>query len=172
MLTDNVCILCLSCNVKNSKVTTKLSENSKNKHRSNSYQWCHLSCSHLYCYCFLLLFYMNQVPEKLYFGHWPYISKNFQSVQTNCLDRTSAGGDACIHLIWCDHWLKSLYKMLSYCQHQYQAWNIVEKIILHRKWFVIFIANLAGILHCLYSTKFVLFADSWIKYSCHCHVHM
>ena len=39
---DNVRILCLSCNVKKSKTTGKLSENSWNKRRSNLFQMCHL----------------------------------------------------------------------------------------------------------------------------------
>ena len=40
--TDNELILCLSCNVKKSKPTAKLSENSWNKLRSNRFQWCPL----------------------------------------------------------------------------------------------------------------------------------
>ena len=35
--TDNVVILCLSCNVKKSKTTAKLSENSRNSLRSNNF---------------------------------------------------------------------------------------------------------------------------------------
>ena len=38
---DNVCILCLSCNIKNSKTPAKLSGNNWNKHRSNCFQWRH-----------------------------------------------------------------------------------------------------------------------------------
>jgi hypothetical protein len=37
----NVRILCLSCNIKKSKVTTKLYENSRNKRRSKRFQWYH-----------------------------------------------------------------------------------------------------------------------------------
>jgi hypothetical protein len=32
----------------------------------------------LYCYHFLLSLYMNQVPEKLYFVQWPYITKTYR----------------------------------------------------------------------------------------------
>jgi hypothetical protein len=66
IFTDNVCILCLLCNEKKSKTTDKLSEKSRNKRHSNSFQWCPLSRQYLYCYHFLLSIYMNQVPEKLY----------------------------------------------------------------------------------------------------------
>ena len=56
----------------------KLSENSWNKCRSNRFQWCPLWSRCLYWYHFLLLLYMNLVPEKLYLGQWPY-SKNLSS---------------------------------------------------------------------------------------------
>ena len=66
MFNDNVPILCLSCNVKKSKPTAKLSENSWNKLRSNRFQWCHLWRQRLYWYRFCLSNYIYQVPEKLY----------------------------------------------------------------------------------------------------------
>ena len=69
IFTDNVCILCLSCNVKKFKTTAKLSEKSRNKYHSNHFQQCSLSCPCLYCYCFLPLLYMNQVPVILYQVH-------------------------------------------------------------------------------------------------------
>ena len=59
-------ILCLSCNVKKSKTTVTLSENSWNKRRYNCFQWCSLWSQPLYCYRFFLSLYMNQVPEILY----------------------------------------------------------------------------------------------------------
>ena len=41
-LTMNAYILCLSYNVRKSKTTAKLSEKSRNKNRSNNFQWCPL----------------------------------------------------------------------------------------------------------------------------------
>ena len=58
---DNVRILWLSCNIKKSKTTAKLSENNWNKRRSNRFQWCHLRHNR-----FFLSFYVNQVSEMLY----------------------------------------------------------------------------------------------------------
>ena len=75
IFSNNVCILRLSCNIKKSKTTAKLSENGWNKRHCNSFQRCHLWRQHLYCYHFFLLLNRNQVPEKLYFGQWPYIAK-------------------------------------------------------------------------------------------------
>jgi len=59
-------ILCLSCNVKKSKTTATLSENSWNKRRYNCFQWCSLWSLPLYCYRFFLSLYMNQLPKILY----------------------------------------------------------------------------------------------------------
>jgi hypothetical protein len=39
IFTDNVCILCLSCNVKKSKTTANLPENIRNKRHSNRLPW-------------------------------------------------------------------------------------------------------------------------------------
>ena len=63
---DNVRIMCLSCNIKKSKTSTKFSENNWSKLRSNGFQWCHLWRQCLYYYHFFLSLYMNQVPEMLY----------------------------------------------------------------------------------------------------------
>ena len=60
---DHVRILCLSCNVKKSKTTTKIAGNIGNRHNFNNFQWCPL---HLYCYRFLVLLYMNLVTVNLY----------------------------------------------------------------------------------------------------------
>ena len=62
-----VYFLCLSCNIKKSKATAKLSENSWKKRRSDRVHWCHLWRQHLYRYSFFLSFYMNQIPEILMF---------------------------------------------------------------------------------------------------------
>jgi hypothetical protein len=43
--------------------------------RSERFQRRHLWRQRLYCYCFILLLSMNQVPEKLYFDQWSYIEK-------------------------------------------------------------------------------------------------
>ena len=51
---DNVHILCLSWNIKKSKTTAKLSENSWNKHHFQLRQ-------HFYCYCFFLLLYIHDL---------------------------------------------------------------------------------------------------------------
>ena len=91
IFTDNVGMLCLSCNVKKSKTIVKFSEKSRNKSRSNRFLWCPLSRPCLYCFSFLPLLNMNQVPEKVYVGQWPYMAeKNFQSMQFQCSNRTSA----------------------------------------------------------------------------------
>ena len=37
IFSDNVCILCLSCNVKKLKTTAKLSNKNRNKHRCNQF---------------------------------------------------------------------------------------------------------------------------------------
>jgi hypothetical protein len=66
---DNVRILCLSCNIKKSKTTAKLSEKSRNKRRSNRFQWSPMWRQCLYCYCFLLPLYRNQIPEMFYTIH-------------------------------------------------------------------------------------------------------
>ena len=50
---NNVHILCLSCNIKKSKTTAKLSENSWNKCHSNCFQWRHLWCQVLILLPFL-----------------------------------------------------------------------------------------------------------------------
>ena len=71
IFTYNVYILCLSCNVKMSKQLL----NYLKKALFQYFQWCPLPCLHLYCYRFLSSHYINQVPEKLYFGQWPYIAK-------------------------------------------------------------------------------------------------
>ena len=71
---NNVRILCLSCNIKRSM----LSENSWNKHCFNRFQMHHLWRQCLYWYRFFLLLNRNQVPEKLYFSQWPYITKIYQ----------------------------------------------------------------------------------------------
>jgi hypothetical protein len=60
---DNVNILWLSLYVKKSKTTSKLSEKSRSKLSSNRFQWCSISHPSLYSYHFLLLLYMNQIPE-------------------------------------------------------------------------------------------------------------
>ena len=63
---DNVRILCLSGQIKKSKITAKVSKNSWNKIRSNRFHWCHLWRQRVYCYRFLISFYINRVPEMLY----------------------------------------------------------------------------------------------------------
>ena len=67
--------ICFSCNIKRYKTTAKFSENSWNKRRSKFFKRRHLWRQHLYCYRFFLLLNRNQVPEMLYFGQWPYITK-------------------------------------------------------------------------------------------------
>ena len=62
IFTDKVKILGLSYNVKKSKTIAILSENRWNQYHSNRFQWRLLLSLHLYCYRFLLLNYMNQVP--------------------------------------------------------------------------------------------------------------
>jgi len=62
-------ILCLSCNIKKSKTTAKLSKNSWNKRRSNRFQWHHLWRQRLYCYSFFIALYMNQYHTCLW-GPW------------------------------------------------------------------------------------------------------
>ena len=69
IFTDNERILNLLCNVKMSKTTAKLSEKSRNKRRSDRFQWCPLSHLHLHCYRFLPSLYLNQVPENLSIVH-------------------------------------------------------------------------------------------------------
>ena len=49
-LNDNIHILCLSCNIKKSKTSTTLFENSWSKRRSDRFQWCHLWRQSVYCY--------------------------------------------------------------------------------------------------------------------------
>jgi hypothetical protein len=68
IFTDNVGMLCLSCNVKKSKTIVKFSEKSRNKRRSNRFLWCPLSRPCLYCFSFLPSLNMNRVPEKVYVG--------------------------------------------------------------------------------------------------------
>ena len=77
MFNDNARILCLSYSTKKSKTITKLSENSWNKRRSKRFQRCNMWRQRLYCYHFFLLLDRKQVPEKLYFGQWPYITKQY-----------------------------------------------------------------------------------------------
>ena len=54
---------------KKSKRTAKLSENSCNERRSESFQWRHLWRQSLYCYRFFLSFYVNHVPEMINYVH-------------------------------------------------------------------------------------------------------
>jgi hypothetical protein len=63
LFTVNVRIMYLSCTVKMSKTTFKLSETSA----VLIVFACPLQRPHLYCYPFLPSLYMNLVPEKLYF---------------------------------------------------------------------------------------------------------
>ena len=63
---DNLRILFLSCNAKQSKTTAKWSENSWSTPQFNCFQWCHLYPQRLYCYRFFLSFNINQVPEMIY----------------------------------------------------------------------------------------------------------
>jgi len=77
IFSDNVRILYLSCNVNEPKITAKLSKKSRNKHPLNCFWWCPLWSLCLYCYHFVPLLSMNQVPEKLYLGQWSYIRKNY-----------------------------------------------------------------------------------------------
>ena len=72
---DNVHILCLSCNIKKSKTTAKLSENSWNKRCSKRFQ---KNVSAIFYYHFFLLLNRNKVPEKLYFGQWQYTTKMYR----------------------------------------------------------------------------------------------
>ena len=51
---------------KNFKPTAKLSKKGRNNRRSHRSWWCFLWSPRLYCYRFLLLFNMKQVPEKIY----------------------------------------------------------------------------------------------------------
>ena len=53
IFSDNVCILCLSCNVKQLKTTVNLCNKSRNKNRSHRLWWCPLWSSCLYYYRFL-----------------------------------------------------------------------------------------------------------------------
>ena len=71
---DNVRIFYLSCNIKKSKTTAKLSEKSWNKRCSKRFQMRHLWRQRLYGCHFFLLLNRNRVPEKLYFGQWPCIT--------------------------------------------------------------------------------------------------
>ena len=73
---DNICMLCLSCNFTKCKSTTKLSENSWNKHCSNCFWWCLLWRQRLYCYRFFLSLYMKQVSEMPY-EVYDYITVKF-----------------------------------------------------------------------------------------------
>jgi hypothetical protein len=57
---------------KSTKQLPNCIDENRDKRRSNRLQCYPLSRPHLYCYCFLLSLYMNQVPEKLYFGQWSY----------------------------------------------------------------------------------------------------
>ena len=52
-------------------------EKNRNIHHSNCSQGCLLSRPYLYYYLFYSSLYMIQVPEKLYFGWWPYIKKMY-----------------------------------------------------------------------------------------------
>ena len=79
LFSDNVRILCLSCNIKRSKTTAKFSENSWNKRRSKHFQRCHLWHQCLYYYHFFLLLNRNGVPEKLYLDQSLYIAKKIAS---------------------------------------------------------------------------------------------
>ena len=65
----NVHILSLSCNIKMSKPSAKVSGNSWKKRRNKHCLWRHLWHQHLNCYHFFLSLYMNQVPEILYLVH-------------------------------------------------------------------------------------------------------
>jgi hypothetical protein len=54
-------------------------------------KWWHMWNPRLYCYRFLLLLNMKQVPEKLCLGQWPYIANIYQVNAIDCSNRTSAG---------------------------------------------------------------------------------
>ena len=71
IFSDNIYILYITINVRKPKTTAKTS---RHKCRSNSFWWLSLWSLCLYCYCFLASPYINQVPEKLYLGHWPYVT--------------------------------------------------------------------------------------------------
>jgi hypothetical protein len=52
--------VCLSCNIKRSKTSAKLSENNRNMHRSDRIQWCHMWRPRSYCYRFCLSLFVNR----------------------------------------------------------------------------------------------------------------
>ena len=62
---DNVCILCLSCNVKKHKIMGKLSKKSRNKCCSNPFVWCPLSNA------YLTVAQHKSGTRKLYLGQQP-----------------------------------------------------------------------------------------------------
>ena len=62
---DNVRILCLSCNVKKHKIIAKLSKKSRNKCRSNRFLWCPLSNA------YLTVAQHKSGTRKLYLGQQP-----------------------------------------------------------------------------------------------------
>ena len=71
-------VFILQC-TKNRKRTIKLPENSRKKRRSNSFLCWPLPHPRLYCRHFLPSFYINRVPERLYFIQWPYIANKIYS---------------------------------------------------------------------------------------------
>jgi hypothetical protein len=66
--TDNELILCLSCNVKKSRTTVKLSENNWNKSRFNLFQWCPLWSLALILLLFTSLH--ESGTRKVLLGQW------------------------------------------------------------------------------------------------------
>ena len=64
----HIMVHCSLLETKSLKTTSTLSRKSRNKCHSNRFWWCPLWNPCLYCYHFLLLLYMNQVPEEWYLG--------------------------------------------------------------------------------------------------------
>jgi hypothetical protein len=77
IFTDNDVYCVYPAMPKSPKQLSNCLKRAENNRLSNRFQWCHLPFPRVYCYHFLPSLYMNQIPEKLYFGQWPYTTNNY-----------------------------------------------------------------------------------------------
>ena len=125
-------ILCLSCNIKKSKTTAKLSENTWTQGRSNRYQWRHLWRQHLYCYRFFVILHESGTRNAL-LGPWlkntgfyfiPFISTQNQKYL----------GHVILQSKFMYSWIKGILK-IKYCKYLEDVEPFTIRLTIHILYF-------------------------------------
>jgi hypothetical protein len=140
-------MLCLSCYVKSPKQQLNFTKKSRNKHRLLHFKGV-LYHVHTYTtYSSYHLFYMNQVPEKQYFGQWPYITNKipinaiwhfkWKKCKINCY-RVSKYIINISKRCWIFfQWIYSIfvYHLHVKCHIVYCVLNSLKNTVLHKSYF-------------------------------------